>query len=237
MLVVALITGGLVVLGPLARLADYVRQRNREQPEEPIWWARMLDLSTEGNVPTWWSATLLAGLATLFLMAGALERSAGGSLRPHAVLAAVAAALSIDEAVGLHEQVLGAVGDSIVDGVGLLHFTWIVPGAAGAGAGGLLGLWASTALPADVRRTLAFGGAVYLTGALCVEALSGAVFDARGHDRWYLVATTVEEGLELAGVLVALSGASRLLRLEPQPDGGVRLTSAGVATAACLDRP
>lgn len=231
LLALALITAALVALGPLARFADYLRQRDREQAEEPIWWARMLDLSTEANVPTWWSATLLAGLATLFLLAGALRRFEGGSLRPHAVLASVATALSIDEGVAFHEEVLGAVGDAVVDGSGLLQFTWIVPGAAVAAIGGLLTLWASSVLPADVRRTLAAGGAVFLAGALGVEAVTGAVFDARGHDRWYLLATTVEEGLEFAGVLVALSGASRLLQIEPGPGGGIRLTLAGVVTA------
>ena len=52
---------------------------------------------------------------------------------------------------------------------------------------------------------------MFLAGALGVEAISGAVFDARGHDRLYLLVTTVEEGLELAGVLIAIVAARGLL--------------------------
>lgn len=207
------ISAALVVLGPLARFADYLRQRDRAEPEDPAWWARAVDLSTEANLPTWWSAVLLVGLAALFALAGALHHAGGGAPRgrPYWLLAGVALVLSIDEAIALHEEVLGEVGDQLVDGGGLLHFTWVVPGLVLAVVVGIAVLRASAALPAPVRRGLVLGGAVFLAGALGVEAISGAVFDARGHDRLYLLATTVEEGLELAGVLIAIAAARGLL--------------------------
>lgn len=217
--VLALISAGLLVFGPAARVVDYVRQRNYETPEEPAWWARIFDLSTEANLPTWWASTLLAGLAAVFLVAGMLQRTAAASASSYWTLGAVALMLSIDEAAAIHEQLLGAVGDVVVDGNGLLHFTWIVPGAVVALVVGLVVLVASADLPADARRWLAVGGAVFLCGAIVTEAVSGAVLDARGHDRWYLLVTTVEEGLELAGVLIALTGARRLIRITRTPLG------------------
>ena len=211
------VSAGLVALGPATRFADYLRQRSLPEVEEPAWWARMLDLSTEANLPTWWASTLLVALAGLFLVAASLHRAAARPAAPYQVMAGIAVLLSIDEAVALHEQVLGEVGDGLVDAEGLLHFTWIVPGAVLSVVVGLVVLRASVALPAPVRRGLALGGGLFLTGALGVEALSGAVFDSRGHDRVYLVVTSLEEGLELAGVLLSITAARRLIAVRVAP--------------------
>lgn len=205
-----IVSAVLVVAGPATRAVDYLGQRTAGTTDEPAWWARLFDLSTEANVPTWWSSLLLAALAGLFVLAAFLHRSTDSvAARTHVALAAVALTLSVDEATAVHEEVLGAVGDAVVDTGGLLTFAWVVPGAVLAGAVGLTLLRATTGLPGPVRRGLVAGGAVFLTGALGVETVTGAILDERGHDRAYVLATTVEEGLEMLGVLLAL-GAARL---------------------------
>lgn len=181
----------------------------------------LFDVNTEATVPTWYNAALLLAVAGMCLALASLRRST--TVDPGhrwLVLAAVFAGMSLDETVAVHER-LGDVVSPDFAGSGLLRHSWVVAGAVLAVAFAAVCAWALVTLPHRLRRGMVAGLAVYLGGALGVEAASGAVLDRWGEGLAYTAVTLVEEGAEMAGaaiVLCTLLGALEVRRTEA---GGV----------------
>ena len=157
----------------------------------------LFSLSYEGNLPTWYSSALLLACAvTLAVIAQSAPRHA----RYWSLLSAVFGYLSIDEAVGLHEQL-----NDLVHLGGPLYFGWIVP----AGIAVLLLAAAYLrflrALPAETRRRFVVAGALYVGGALLMEVPLGLWTEARGDaDLGYALIDFAEESLEMIGATLFL---------------------------------
>lgn len=162
-----------------------------------------LDVGLENNVPTAWSALLLLTLA------GRLwTRRALGRLWHAAALAAVL--LAVDEWVGWHEH-LRVPGEHLRSvGVALPTYAWVLPGAAVAALAVLAALPWLRSLPAQVRRRFLLALGVFCGGALGVEALTGVVVHVGGSEQLWAHLTSVEEALEMAGVLLAVSALGPL---------------------------
>ncbi len=63
-------------------------------------------------------------------------------------------------------------------------------------------------------------GALFLLGAVVVEAISGLVVEYHGYESpFYLVVNTVEEALEIAGTLLALRAVLSAMHVERGPQG------------------
>lgn len=63
-------------------------------------------------------------------------------------------------------------------------------------------------------------GALFLLGAIVVEAISGLVVEYHGYENLlYLVVNTVEEALEIAGTLLALAAVLSAMHVERGPQG------------------
>lgn len=165
-----------------------------------------VNLDSEGNLPTWWSALLLIGTAVAALFLALAER--GPVARSWSVVAAVAALLSLDETTRLHERLDRVVA---VTGITVPTFAWLLPGV-------LLLLIATPALvrltrdlPREARRALLLASAVLLAGAVGMEAVHGAV--ARdGTAAQQSVLVLAEEGLEMCGAATAFVTVARQLR-------------------------
>jgi len=224
-LVLSAVAVVLVVVGPLLKHADNVTPESPTEVRYALAYsAGLFDLGTEANVPTWFAATLLVLLALALVVTAVAARARGGAAGPYLVLAVVALVLSVDEAAELHEQ-LNLLAGRLEEWLGPLPtFSWIVPGAALAAAAGTALLWLGRQLPGQLRRRLVISGTVFLLGALVVEGLSGSIVGATGYENpTYLALNALEEGLEKAGVLLALSAV--LARLH------VRLTADGLSVA------
>lgn len=160
------------------------------------------DVGLENNVPTGWTVLLLLVLATR------LWRLRGQSRAwPFAALAA--AALAVDEWVGWHEH-LRVPGEALRQaGLSLPTYAWVLPGAVVAA----LCLAAATpwlrSLPVAVRRRVLLAVAVFCSGALVGDAVSGWAVRLGGSVELWRAITTVEEALEMAGVLLAVSAFAR----------------------------
>lgn len=217
---------GTVAVVVLGVVADVVHHHVR--PHDGI--RAALRLNGESNLAAWWNAMLLltggglAGVATL-------QARAHGRPRAEVVgwlaVAATLTALSVDEAVQLHER-LALVAPHLPE---TGTYQWVVPGLAIA-AVGLLGLtWAVRSLPGGVRRGLGGAAVLYLVGAVGVEGANGWITRRYGVGDLYRASTALEESLEMAGCLLAIAAlATGLHRLGPVTLPPVRATVVWVAS-------
>lgn len=192
----------------------------------------------DAGVPAGASAPSAGSAGSRSAFAGSAGSATGSPGAPYAILAAVALALSIDETAQLHEG-LTALPRTL--GIGPVPTVeWLVAGipiAVLAGAGLLI---VARRIDARLRRGLIIGGALFLFGAIVLEGLGGAL--ARSVDLavspvaavGFEVLLAVEEGVELAGVLVAL--AAVLAMLETRGAGrAVSLRVRGAGDAASVE--
>lgn len=184
------------------------------------WVMQMFSVGAEANVPTWWSNALLLSSALVALVIGA---AAGPSSRPRPrtwfVVAAVLAAMALDEVASMHER-LGLLGDwaAARTGIEQVTYSWLVPGIAVLAVLAVVGWRWWRDLPRDVAQRVVVAAAVMLSGAIVMEALAGLM---RGMDRTGLMYgfTAVEELLEMAGMVLLLLALLRLLVVVRLPGG------------------
>ncbi len=153
-------------------------------------------LSYEQNLPTWYASSLLLSCAGLLVAIGndARERDRRFALA-WLVLGAGFAAMSLDEASELHEDLYG-----IVDGGDLIYFDWVIPAGLAVVAIAAAFVPFLRALPAPRRRDVLVAGALYLGGALFMELPLGWWTAGYGADSaGYALIDWIEETLELVG--------------------------------------
>jgi hypothetical protein len=232
--VLAVPAASLTALGPTLRAVDYLLERNEATPDEVALWARLFDLSTEANVPTWYANTLLVLLALAFVVVGRVRAAVRtADSRAWYGFAAVALLLALDESSGLHEQVLGQIGGrtSLGSAEGVRHSPWLIAAAPVVAVLGGLCWSMGRRIERSLRRRLLVSAGVYFGGAVGAEAMSALVHEDSGHGRLYVAVTAVEEGLELAGVLLALYAVASCVRIV-STSAGVLLVPADVGAPA-----
>ena len=178
-------------------------------------------LDRESNLPTLFNYSLLIGIAALLALLAVRAFNEGSRWRRHwAGLAVIFLVLAYDEASSLHERLVPIIRQ-VVEAKGFLYFGWIIPGAIFVLVIGLVYLRFVLALPRATAVLTIIGGALYVTGTLEVEAISGAYASGHGTDTaGYLLITTVEESLDMLGLITFGYG---LLRLLAGADGRLRL--------------
>jgi hypothetical protein len=164
--------------------------------------ARLFDLDGEVTVPSWYSASLMLLCAVLLAGNGlAYLLLDPRHARRWLALAAVFVALSLDETAALHERTALPIRTFLGAG-GLLYYAWVIPGALFAAAVGVASVRFLRELPPDTRLRFIGAGALFLGGALGMELWTGWLVERYGERHVaYVVATAVEEGLEMAGLL------------------------------------
>lgn len=174
---------------------------------------RLVNLTREGNIPTWWQTSALLGCAAgAFVIAMAQFRSGAPFRRHWAAVALAFTYMSLDEGAGIHELTVRPLRETFGT-TGLLYYPWVVLGAAVAAAAAIVSRRFLAALPQRTRRLLIAAAGVFLSGALGVEAVGGMY--AELHDRasmGYAVLTTVEETLEMLGVVIAARALMEFIR-------------------------
>jgi hypothetical protein len=201
-----LATAIVCALGLLVELAAGLRWLDPHS-----WWRSALSLSYEGNVPTWYAAGLLWTVA--LSLAGCARREPGRERLWWWGLAAIFMLFSLDEAIGLHEDL-----DADAKRHGVLYYSWVVPAAAMTCTFAAVYARFWLRLPATTRRGFALAFGLYVGGALGMELPLGAWHEAHGAENLgYFMIDFVEESLELVGLCVFLLTITR----HPQTDQGV----------------
>jgi hypothetical protein len=165
---------------------------------------RLTWVDAEANVPAWFSAGLLLCCALLLSLIAAGHKRCGGRVIPWTLLSAVFVLLSLDEVAQLHELSIRPLREHFQT-TGFLYYPWIVPAglcvsSLALGYSGFL-----TSLPRRTRWLFLAAGAIYLGGALGLEAVSGEMATLFGErSPAYHAVATLEELLEMMGVVVFL---------------------------------
>jgi hypothetical protein len=155
-----------------------------------------LSLSYEANLPTWLSSSLLLACA---VAAGVIAAARPPWHRHWWAISALAAWMSLDEAIELHEHLGGYFGTG-----GVLHYDWVIPASAIVLALAIAFWPFARALPAATRRRLVIAGVIYVVGALVMELPLGWWAEQHGNDGFgYALIDWVEETLEMVGVTLA----------------------------------
>jgi len=166
----------------------------------------LLDLNQEQNIPTWYASS------QLFLCAGVLALIALGAWHEQSALAGrwsvltlVFLYLSLDEATDLHGlwQVV-LPNDYRIPGTADAAFSWMIPGAILVVLGALFFRSFVFRLPGRTRQWFIVAGGVYITGVLGLEAVGSVLADDTWVNTSYFVVSTLEEVLEMVGILIFL---------------------------------
>lgn len=190
----------LVVLNIIAVFCKYLT-------DHPNAWGIIpqFELDNERNIPTYFSSfILLLSSVLLFTIAFRKRRQKDMYTWHWRLLAIVFLYMSVDESAGIHEMLIYPLRENFHMG-GIFYFSWVI-------AGGLLVLGLGIyylrflfSLEPKLRNGLILAGTVYVSGALGVELFGGYYADTYGLDNLgYAMITTVEETLEIAGVLLLL---------------------------------
>ena len=178
--------------------------------EELEWipWRQLFDVDEENNLPTWFSGFLL-GLTSfwVWLTAEAKHQAWDRWWIHWKGLALGFFVLSIDEIAGLHES-FNTMTDT----------TWAIPGGILALLVGLTFFSFLWSLPPATRNAFVAAGCIYVGGAVGVEII-GAPMDA--DTMTYNLTTVVEEGMEMAGVILFLMALLRYMSRQQGRTGEV----------------
>lgn len=176
---------------------------------------RIFSVDQEANLASWLSATILL-LSALVVWGIAADRRAAGDRwwRHWTFLSVTFAYLSADEAARLHESA-EVVVDSLVDARGIFSFGWILLAAPIVLAFALTYFGFLRALPVTIGRLVLIAAALYVGGAMGVEAIGGLAYDLNGGRKGslaFVLASSIEESLEMAGALVFLAAMISMSR-------------------------
>lgn len=175
-------------------------------------------LDEESNIPTFFSSFLiLVASAILFYIGSWRKRSGESDTKFWMGLSLIFLYLAVDESASLHELCIQPVR-SLLNTSGVFHFAWIIPAGVILVFLGIVYLRFLFRLPIRIRRLFITAAVIYVGGAMFGEALGGYYLDGPGgRDMVYTLITTVEESLELVGLLIFIHALFRYLKVDSWP--------------------
>ncbi|WP_176428849.1 hypothetical protein [Nodularia sp. NIES-3585] len=172
------------------------------------------NLDKENNFPTLYSSLALLFSSILLAIIGydrqiKITRYA----RKWQALSWIFLLLSLDEITSLHENLIEPMRRNF-NLSGFLHFGWVLP------IGTLVIIFVISFmkflfhLPLKIRILFIIAGIVFISGALVLEMIGGKYVDLYGEDNFtYSVITTIEEGLEMAGIVIFINALLKYMNL------------------------
>ncbi len=192
----------LVVLSVASQLA--VRAFDWHPERVIVQW---VNLDRERNLPTTFQTLLFLGNALALAGIALLKRAAGDRWTRHwAGLSLIFLLLGWDEIAEIHERFIDPMR-RLFDLQGILFFGWVVPGAIAALVVGTIYLRFVVALEPGFRNRIILAAILLLGGALGMELVGGWYYERidQNTNMLYVTLTTIEESLEMAGLILFLS--------------------------------
>jgi hypothetical protein len=197
----------------------------------------LFNVDREGNIPTFFTVLLLLFAALLLAVIAVLN---GKQRTPHVskwvILSFGFLFMAYDEAFEVHERLVSPVRTLLGDGnLGVFHFAWVIPGIALVLVLAMFFLRFLLHLPAPTRLTFLMAATLYIGGAIGFELIGGRYAELHGiQNLTYKMITTVEESLEMAGVIIFIWG---LLGYIADNHKEVRFWFGGVRGEVTIDGP
>jgi hypothetical protein len=167
--------------------------------------AYRFDLDRENTLAAWYSSLTLLACASLLAVFSWKSFSIRAPFAAHwACLAAGFAMMSLDESAAVHEISIVPLR-RILDLHGLFYFAWVVPGACA-----VLGIAVAyfrflLHLDRTTRNRFLAAGAIFVGGAMGLEAIGGMLVEWQGFQSVpYVLVSTLEETCEMVGILIFL---------------------------------
>ena len=184
-------------------------------------YGELVNINREANIPTWYSSALLLGAALLLITITLSSRANGRPFLGWAGLTAIFTYISVDETGTIHEKLTPILQEQL-NLTGYLYFGWIIVGVALVLVVGLIYLPFVWRLSPPIRRWFILAGVLYVGGAVVVESVSANIWYLGGGTSLRFSAVgTVEEWMEMLGVITLLYGLLQYVRTEV---GAVRLS-------------
>jgi hypothetical protein len=177
----------------------------------------MFHFNLEANAPTYFSSILLAFVA--FLVALIAVAHKGRRYFWHwALMSAIFLFVSFDELVAVHEKLTRPLRDAFQLS-GLLYYAWVIPYAVAMIVLAFVYFRFFMDLPSKTRTLFMIAGVTFVSGAMGLEMLGGAIFDEQGTGRnlAYVIVMTLEETLEISGTILFTYAVLRYIQ-EYLPD-------------------
>lgn len=173
-----------------------------------------VDLDAEQSISTWMSSILWGSAALAAFLVGRGEApTSPRRARWWYAFALVPLAVSVDEVAAVHEK-LSEPLRSQFDLDGVLFFAWVLPVGLLAVLLAVVFLRFIWALPPWLRNRIVVAAGLSVIGAIGVELIGSAIWRSETLGRnsaEYILVTTIEETLELAGALVLFDAVLRYL--------------------------
>lgn len=162
----------------------------------------------EGNLPTYFSSFLLLFAAFFLLIVTLKVRSDKGSyVSMWTLLTLGFIYLSLDEMLVLHERISLFIR-TLTDwsGEGILRSPWVILGLLSAIVLSVVFFKFFMHLNKRTRMFFFIAGIMYVGAAMGFEIVENIYDESHGQDNVYRILQNVEEGLEMAAVIVFISG-------------------------------
>lgn len=178
---------------------------------------RLVDVSEEANLTTWFSVELFFVSALLLLFIAMAKRRMGDRWAGHwTSLSLILFFLSIDDMAQLHEMTIRPLRDALHTS-GIFYYAWVIIAIPLC----LLLIFVFRkfllSLPRHVRIGFVVAGAVFITGNVFVEMLSGYYIGAYvGSVPVYPLLTTIEELGKHAGLVLFISALGTYITSQPE---------------------
>lgn len=196
---------GIVGIGVVLNVAKVVFGDSRFE-----WLVDLFRLNGEENIPSFFSGVLF--LVSTTLLAVVWRVNPAVVRRPVAwpVLAAVFGFLGYDELFGVHERMIDPLRERF-ELSGAFSFAWIlVYGVLVVAVGAMF--WAPwRRMEPRLKRWFAASAVVYVAGAIGFEMVGGSVYTGTEGDIVYGLVYTIEESLEMAGLIMFIFALLSLL--------------------------
>ncbi len=166
----------------------------------------LFNLDVEKNVPSVYSALLLASSGFLLILIATRTRKLKKRFAAHWLfLGIVFIFLAADEFFAIHEALVEPIRESL-NTSGLLYFAWIIPYAIFIVILFLAYLKFLKSLPKDIFVKFITSGSLYIFGGIIIESFGGRYIESRSwqkDDVWFAM-ITFEEMLEIVGISLFL---------------------------------
>lgn len=177
-------------------------------------YGELMNINREANVPTWFSASILLTAALLLLVVTLTHRAQGKPFLAWAGLTAIFTYISMDEAGTIHEKLTPIIQEQF-NVTGFFYFGWVIIGIAAVLIVAAIFLPFVLRLPPRTRNWFILAGAIYVGGAIVVESISANIwYIGGGTSLRFSAVGTVEEWMEMIGVITMIYGVLQYIRTE-----------------------